>query len=62
MVNLLSKIKSNYPIFDLWSQQLSIVLKDNNIILKITRIRHESIKLFRKDIYINSKIKDFIMK
>ena len=57
--DLLSKIKSNYPLFDLSSRQLSRVVKDNNITLKITRIRHEPIKRFGKDIDINSKIKDF---
>ena len=57
--DLLSKIKSNYPSFELSSRQLSRVVKDNNITLKITRIRHEPIKRFGKDININSKIKDF---
>ena len=53
--DLLSKIKSNYPSFDLSSRQLSRVVKDNNITLKITRIRHEPIKRFGKDIDINSR-------
>jgi hypothetical protein len=57
--DLLSKIKSNYPSFDLSSRQLSRVVKDNNITLKITRIRHEPIKRFGKDIDINKNIKDF---
>ena len=59
MDDLLSKIKSNYPSFDLSSRQLSRVVKDNNITLKITKIRHEPIKRFGKDIDINSKIKEF---
>jgi transposase len=59
MDDLLSKIKSNYSSFDLSSRQLSRVVKDNNITLNITRIRHEPIKRFGKDIDINSKIKDF---
>ena len=59
MDELLSKIKSKYSLFDLSSRQLSRVVKDNNITLKITRIRHEPIKRFGKDIDINSKIKDF---
>jgi transposase len=57
MDELLSKIKSKYPLFDLSSRQLSRVVKDNNITLKITRIRHEPNKRFGKDIDINSKIK-----
>lgn len=56
MDDLLSKIKSNYPSFELSSRQLSRVVKDNNITLKITRIRHEPNKRFGKDIDINSKI------
>ena len=59
MDDLLSKIKSNYPSFELSSRQLSRVVKDNNITLNITRIRHEPNKRFGKDIDINSKIKDF---
>ena len=59
MDDLLSKIKSNYPSFELSSRQLSRVVKDNNITLKITRIRHEPNKRFGKDIDINKKIKEF---
>ena len=35
------------------------VVRDNNITLKIARVRHEPNKRFGKDIDINSKIKDF---
>ena len=35
------------------------VIKDNNITLKITRVRHEPIKRFGKEIDINQKIKEF---
>ena len=35
------------------------IVKDNNITLKITCIRHEPVKRFGKDININSKIKEF---
>ena len=59
MIDLLSKIKNKYPSFDLSTRHLSRVVKDNNITLKITRIRHEQNKRFGKDIDINSKIKDF---
>jgi hypothetical protein len=34
-------------------------VRDNNITLKLTRIRHEPTKRFGKDIDINSKIKAF---
>ena len=50
MDELLSKIKSKYSLFDLSSRQLSRVVKDNNITLKITRIRHEPNKRFGKAI------------
>jgi hypothetical protein len=59
MNDLLSKIKNKYPSFDLSTRHLIRVVKDNNITLKITRIRHEPNKRFGKDIDINSKIKDF---
>ena len=35
------------------------VINDNNITLKLIRIRQEPIKRFGKDININSKIKEF---
>jgi len=35
------------------------IIKDNNITLKITRIRHEPVKRFGKDIDINANIKKF---
>lgn len=35
------------------------ILTDNNIILKITKIRHEPNKRFGKDININDKLKEF---
>jgi transposase len=57
--DLLSKIKSNYPSFELSSRQLSRVIKDNNITLKITRIRHDPNKRFGKDIDMNKSIKEF---
>ena len=62
MNDLLSKIKNKYPSFDLSTRHLSRVVKDNNITLKITRIRHEPNKRFGKDIDINSKIKEFYEK
>ena len=34
-------------------------ITDNNITLKITRIRHESEKRFGKEININQKLKEF---
>jgi hypothetical protein len=36
--DLLLKIKSNYPSFDLSSRQLSRVVKDNNITLKLREL------------------------
>jgi hypothetical protein len=58
-IKILLIIKSNYPSFDLSSRQLSRFVKDNNITLKITRIRHEPNKRFGKEIDINKKIKEF---
>lgn len=45
MSDLLNKIKMKYSMFDVSKRYLSIVVKDNNITLKLSR--------FRKPIYIN---------
>jgi transposase len=59
MEDLLVKVKEKYPSFDISRRHLGRVIKDNNITLKITRVRHEPIKRFGKDIDINQKIKEF---
>ena len=56
---LLQKLKDKYTGVDLTTTQIFRVIKDNNITLKITRIRHEPVKRFGKDIDINTNIKKF---
>ena len=56
---LLQKLKDKYKGVDLTTTQIFRVIKDNNITLKITRIRHEPVKRFGKDIDINTNIKKF---
>jgi len=53
------KLKDKYKGVDLTTTQIFRVIKDNNITLKITRIRHEPVKRFGKDIDINANIKKF---
>jgi transposase len=53
------KLKNKYKNTDISTMQLFRVVRDNNITLKLTRIRHEPTKRFGKDIDINSKIKEF---
>ena len=53
------KLKDKYKNADISNMQLFRVVHDNNITLKLTRIRHEPVKRFGKDIDINEKIKDF---
>jgi transposase len=53
------KLKDKYKNTDISTMQLFRVVRDNNITLKLTRIRHEPVKRFGKDIDINSKIKEF---
>ena len=53
------KLKDKYKDANLSTTQIFRVINDNNITLKLTRIRHEPIKRFGKEININSKIKDF---
>lgn len=59
MNELLGKLKEKYPTLTLSRFHLSRIVRDNNITLKITRIRHELTKRFGKEIDINAKIKDF---
>jgi transposase len=53
------KLKDKYKGVDLSTTQIFRVIKDNNISLKLTRIRHEPNMRFGKEININHKIKDF---
>jgi transposase len=52
------KLKNKYKI-DISTTQIFRVINDNNITLKQTRIRHEPIKRFGKDIDINNKLDEF---
>ena len=53
------KLKDKFKDVDLSTTQIFRVIKDNNISLKLTRIRHEPTLRFGKEININHKIKDF---
>jgi transposase len=53
------KLKDKYKDANLSTTHIFRVINDNNITLKLTRIRHEPVKRFGKDININSKIKEF---
>ena len=59
LYELTEKLKETYKDIDLSTTQIFRVINDNNITLKLTRIRHEPTKRFGKDIDINSKIKEF---
>ena len=59
LYELTEKLKETYKDVDLSTTQIFRVINDNNITLKLTRIRHEPTKRFGKDIDINSKIKEF---
>ena len=52
------KLKDKYKI-NISITQIFRVINDNNITLKQTRIRHEPIKRFGKDININNKLDEF---
>jgi transposase len=57
--DLLYLLKNKYPDVELNKSHINRIIKDNNITLKITRIRHEPVKRFGKDIDINANIKKF---
>ena len=52
MEDLLAKIQHKYPNFDITRRHLNRVINDNNITLKMTRFRHETVKRFGKEINI----------
>jgi len=57
--DLLYLLKNKYPDAQLSQSHLHRIIRDNNITLKLTRIRHEPVKRFGKDIDINNNLKDF---
>jgi len=57
--DLLHLLKNKYPDLDLNKSHVSRIIHDNNITLKMTRIRHEPVKRFGKDIDINNNLKEF---
>jgi len=59
MEDLLVKLKMKFPEFNITRRHLSRIVNNNNITLKLTRIRHEPVKRFGKDIDINEKLKEF---
>ena len=58
MTELKHKLKNKFKI-ELSRFHINRIITDNNITLKITRIRHEPEKRFGKEININQKLKEF---
>ena len=56
---LLSKLKDKFKDLEVTRRHLADIIKDNNVLLKLTHIRHEPNKRFGKDININEKLKEF---
>ena len=57
--DLLIKLKNKFTDLDLSKMHIHRIIKDNNITLKLTRLRHEPITRYGKEIDINKKIKEF---
>jgi transposase len=57
--DLLHLLENKFPSLHLNKSHLHRIIRDNNITLKLTRIRHEPNKRFGKDIDINNNLKDF---
>lgn len=57
--DLLTKLKDKFKGLDISITNLHRIIKHNHISLKITKLRHEPIKRFGKDINIHKQIKDF---
>jgi len=58
MSELILKLKEKFNV-SLSRFHINRIINDNNITLKITRIRHEPVKRFGKDIDINKKLDEF---
>ena len=58
MTELKHKLKDKFKI-ELSRFHINRIVNDNNVTLKITRIRHEPTKRFGKDVDINKKLKEF---
>jgi len=52
-------LENKFPNLHLNKSHLHRIIRVNNITLKLTRIRHEPVKRFEKDIDINNNLKDF---
>ena len=63
MNELLIKLKEKFKDIELSRIQLSRIIKDNNISLKLTRLRHERLGFSLENLKptLNNKIKDFII-
>ena len=59
MEDLLFLLKRKYPSLSLSRFHLNRVINDNNITLKLTRIRHEPTHRWGKEININDKLDEF---
>ena len=59
MNDLLQKLKEKYTNVDLTKMQIYRVVRDNNITLKQTKVRHEPKTRYAKPININRQIKEF---
>lgn len=57
--DLLTKLKDKFKDLDISITHLHRIIKNNHISLKITKLRHEPIKRFGKDINIHKQIQDF---
>ena len=53
MEDLQVKLKLSFPELNITRRHIGRIIRDNNITLKITRIRHEPNKRYGKDIVIN---------
>jgi transposase-like protein len=62
MKDLLYKLKKKYKDVDLTTMQIHRVVKDNNITLKQTKLRHVPKTRYRKPVDINKQLKEFYKK
>ena len=57
--DLQTKLKKKFAELELSKMTIYRIIKDNNITLKLTRLIHEPVKIFGKDVDINKNLKEF---
>ena len=62
VLELSNLLKKKFPNTNIHRSHLHRIIRDSNVTLKLTRFRHEPVKLFGKDVNISKSLKEFYTK